>query len=622
MVKKEKEKNPKATAKKTFMAVGPTLHYSHKNVQRCWFLALIVYSVCCVFWSKMVSGDFLSFSISRFFDPDFLFIGSLLAKGMSIFEYPWLIVVLGLMISIIAIVPLLISQLMSFKYSILFAAAAFFLANLHGFALSLLISCVAVACRPLRFRSRFIAIALCTAPQLLYWGYFGGAAGLEPIKWGISFTPWICGWVDVLIFAAVVLGIGHYTRYRPGLVWITSAAVLVGAIFLFEAKIGFDELDYQLYIAENNPRQISEFRDHSITKALDKTLSNPEITKYLENFFYPTEPIALRSVLKKEIQEQLAYERWPSWFLVPENLRFAEKKEQLFRRYNLFIEKRPESSRMPIALYYKALLSECSPNIKKIYSEEVLQFYYDYPRERSRNIWYRLYSQFPESGESLEARWRIALYWAGQEKFQQARELIAEALTKLEKQIQSIRTTKKMQSPSNPFRPPSNTVMTVFELNDLKMRLNKLKTLISSENYADNPESKKHLAGFVMLNPHSTDYKWHLEKLLEQSEKGAPLEDNILVAQVDLIADQHTKAQKYAQLHSEYKNTDGGMKALYELALLRIKLWRQLDDSDTEKKKEFLENARKTLTDFISLYPNSIYSAKASNNLTALATTQ
>jgi len=426
--------------------------------------------------------------------------------------------------------------------------------------------------------------------------------------------------VDALAIAGIVLGIGHFTRYRPGLVWIVTGVGLAGAIFMFEAKIGFDELDYQLYVAENNPHQIEEFREHSITNALNKTISDPNITNYLQDFFYPTEPIALRAELKKEIQKQLAYGRWPSWFIVPEHLQFDEKKQQLFRQYNLFIKKRPESSRMPIALYYKAILSEYSPGIKAIYDEEVLRFYYDYPRERSRNTWYKLYSQFPESGESLEARWRIAMYWSGQRKFQQARELISEALAKLEKQAQKIK--NKKQNSSNPFYPPADTVMTAFKLNELKVKLNELKIFISSENHSESSESKERAAKFIMLNPHSTDYKWHLQQLLEQIKEDDPLRDNILVAKADLIPDRQVRAEEYEKLHREFKNTDGGTKALYKLALLRIKMWQQLGESNKEKKQEYLEKARATLTSFVSFYPNSIYADKATNNLTALPITQ
>ena len=46
---------------------------------------------------------------------------------------------------------------------------------------------------------------------------------------------------------------------------------LVAAVVMFEMKIGFDELDYQLYVAKNDPEQVEEFHEHSITEALDET---------------------------------------------------------------------------------------------------------------------------------------------------------------------------------------------------------------------------------------------------------------------------------------------------------------------------------------------------------------
>jgi len=221
MDSKETEKAPIAVSK-SFMAVGPTLHYSHKNVQRCWLLAVAAFGVSCFFWSKIATGSFWSFDIQAAARPEFWHLGQTIISGVSIFEYPWQIVVLGLLMGILSIVPILISQLMSFRYSLIFILAVFFLANLPGFAICLLVSCIAVACRPLRFRSRFVAIVLCTTPQLLYWGYFGGVRGVEPIRWGFSFAPWIFAWIDGLTIAGFVLGIGHYTRYRPGLVWIFS----------------------------------------------------------------------------------------------------------------------------------------------------------------------------------------------------------------------------------------------------------------------------------------------------------------------------------------------------------------------------------------------------------------
>ncbi|MHC4187886.1 MAG: hypothetical protein ACYSRQ_06810, partial [Planctomycetota bacterium] len=273
---------------KSFMAVGPTLHYSHKNVQRCWLLALVVFSLCCIFWSKIVTGSFFSFNFYDVFSIAAWDLGRFVISGVSIFEYPWQIEVLGLLMGIIAVVPMLVSQLMSFHHCLPFLLAVFFLANLPAFAVCLLISCIAVACRPLRFRSRFTAIALCMTPQLIYWASLGPVKSIEPIRWGFTFTPWINAWLVGLLIAGIVITIGHFTRYRPGLVGAVSAFTLLIAIILFETLIGFDELDYQLYVAKNNPEQISEFHPHSLTQALDLNIRDRRVKDILlEGYFSP-----------------------------------------------------------------------------------------------------------------------------------------------------------------------------------------------------------------------------------------------------------------------------------------------------------------------------------------------
>ncbi|MHC4733622.1 MAG: hypothetical protein ACYTDW_04060 [Planctomycetota bacterium] len=607
-----------AVASKSFMAFGPTLHYSHENVLKCWLLAVVAFSVSCLFWSKILTGAFWSLNINSPASSEFWRLGLSVitgaSRGVSIFEYPWQILVLGLLMGVLAVVPVLISQLMSFSYSLPFILAVFFLADLPGLAICLLVSCIAAACRPLRFRSRIIAVALCTAPQLLYWGYFGGAWKLEPIKLGFSFAPWICAWLIGLSIAGLVLGIGHYTRYRPGLVWVFTSIFLVLAIVTFEIRIGFDELDYQLYVAKNNPEEAIEFHEHDITEAFDNTITDPAVKKYLAGSFYPTDPIQLRAELKIEIQTQLSFDRWPSWFIVTPELNFRAKKEELFKQYDLFITRRQLSQRMPIALYYKALLSEYRPDYNIFgQEEEILSFYNDYPHRDSLPIWYRLYEQFPESGESLEARWRIARDWAGRGEFEQAQKLLAEAQDKLRERLKLL---EKDQPQSEtffrPFRPLADSAMTAFKLTELQGKLSQLRNLIGSENRAGEPDVEKRvekrLARFVMLNPHSTDFSWHIDELLKQMGDKDPLRDNILLAKTKLVADEQLRAEKLAQLHREFQNTDGGMQALYELGLLKRRQWSQQNEANLELKKKFLVETRAILTSFISLYPSSINS--------------
>jgi hypothetical protein len=626
MDNEQMDKGPKV-ASKSFMAFGPTLHYSHENVLKCWLLAIVAFSVSCLFWSKILSGSFWLFDFDALGSSGFWSLGKPVItgadRGVSIFEYPWQILVLGLLMGILAVVPVLISQLMSFSYSLLFILAVFFLADLPGFAVCLLVSCIAAACRPLRFRSRIIAVALCTAPQLIYWGIFGGAWNLEPVKLGFSFAPWICAWLIGLSIAGLVLGIGHYTRYRPGLVWIFTSIFLLLAIVTFEIRIGFDELDYQLYVAKNNPEEAVEFHEHSITKALDETLTDPDVKKYLAGFFYPVDKIQRRAELKREIQVQLSYDRWPSWFIVPEELNFPAKKLKLIGEYDSFISRRSQSHRMPIALYYKALLSEYRPDYSILGQKEIMRFYNDYPHRDSLPIWHRLYEQFPESSESLEARWRIARDWAGRGEFKQAEKLLVEAQDKLGERL---KLSEKEQTQSetffSPFRPLAGSAMTAFKMTELQRKVNELLTLIGSENRAEESDTEKRLARFVMLNPHSQDYSWHLDEILKQTGEKDPLRDNILLAQAKLVADEQLRSEKLAQLHRDFQNTDGGMEALYELGLLKRRQWSQQDDSNLEQKKKYLGEARATLTSFISLYPESFCAGQVQKILDDLPTVE
>ena len=647
MENKEPEKTPKAS--KSFLTVGPTLHYSHKNVQRSWLLAVIAFSLACLIWSRIVTGTFWAFDFESQTVPDFWRLGQATVSGASIFEYPWQIVVLGLLMGIIAVVPVLIAQLMSFGHSFIFVLAVFFLANLPGFAVFLLVSCFAVAARPLRFRSRIIAIALCTAPQLVYWGFFGAARGVEPLEWGFSFAPWIWAWIVGLAIAGLVLGIGHFTRYKPGLTWIFTTTTLLLAVGVFEWQIGFDELDYQLYVAENDPEEVPQFHDHRIGDLLDRTVEMAVASgtkdagrrRLLNMLFAATEPIPLREEMKQEIRIQLREGQWPVWLEVDDELRFQEKREWLAKRYLRFmrppkpwwmpgiihqeiLDRRSGSDRMPIALYYAGLLNEYSPDLRRIKQEDVLHFYHDYPQERALGIWDRLYAtaDYNDSPESIEARWRVARHMSGQhelagpsliEELDKAQNVLAEATDLIERQLACDGSDGRISdSLFSAFRPPARTVMTEMRLRELRRRVYELATLIGEENRRGAEGAAGRLAAFVALDPHSPEYEQELDALLARTGPDDGLRDNIELEQAKLIADDQGRGDRLIELNKQYQDTDGGRAALYELTRLKIRIYQE--DPKTEK----LEQAREMLDYFLERYPKSFYAEQVKKNLADL----
>lgn len=610
---------------KSFMTAGPTLHYSHTNVLWLWFLTVLVYVATCLFWHAIVIGGTFSIGPLEFADTDLIRLGQYAMAPISIYEYPWQIVVLGISMGIMAVIPLLVSQLLSFRYSVAMVLALMFIAKLYLFGIFVLISCIAVACRPLRFRSRFISLALCMAPQLIYWAVWGGAETTDPVRWGFSFAPWIYAWLSGLAMAGLTLGIGHFTRYKPGLNWLISFLFLGIAFGVFQRHIGFAELDYQRYIAQRDPDDVVEFQDQSISEALDKVLADPsERSRLAGQFFELNDEAGLRLKLKENIQDMLAYNnRWPGWFRkkIPDRLQYQIRQTTLMFEYENYISRWANNrKRLPTVMYFRSILSEMRPDVRAIVDEEMLRFYSDYPFPDNNSDWRDLFESFPESPESIEARWRIAMAEAGSGNFDLAKEICQSALVMIAKAKIELTDSRahELSSIFAAFRKPAPTVMTPFKFYDLQNRFHKLLFLIRVENRGDNKESFNRLAEFVMLNPYDElSYESGLNGLLEKMPPDDGLIDNVLLAKAMLIDDIHRRLQAMEELAKQYPERDGGGQAQYEQGMIKIKLWKNADNSE-EKKKKLLVDSHTILNDLIKRHPDSFFSKQAAETLKTL----
>ncbi|MBM4103651.1 MAG: hypothetical protein FJ263_06300 [Planctomycetes bacterium] len=613
---------PQTVLSKSFMTAGPTLHYSHTNVHLCWGLSIAVYLAACFFWSRLLIGENPSVSLLGLFKPEFWNLGRFVVKLLSIYEYPWQIVVLGILMGILASMPVLTSQLMSFRYSIPMIITVILVARLGLFGAALLVSCAAVACRPLRFRSRFISIALCMAPQVVYWGIFGGYESSDPLRWGFSYAPWIYAWLTSLFVAGAALAIGHFNRYKPGLTWFIGAALLVLAGGLFYFQIGMAELDYQLYVAGNNPDEAEEFHDHSLTEILNEIIEDEHTRSFLVGRFYPTDLLELRKKLKTDIQNQLVYGRWPLWIekILPASCEYQKKRIALLGQYDLFLEKWSRSKRVPVALYYKAMLNETHPDIQLFGQMEMLHFYNDYPYYENILIWQELYDRFPASSESLEARWRIAMQEAGSageggpEKFEKAEELCDVAISLIAEELKKADTHPPSSNAGlfSAFSRPAETAMTTIKLRNLSFRLKKLRELICRDNQGTTPQSRQRLAEFVMLNPYRLDYDAKLITLLAAMDVQDTLRDNVLLAQAMITSDPVVRMQKLIEITTRFPGSDGAIQALYEIAVLKIGVWKS-PQSTPEAKKAVLIEARAVLNKLAVDYPAALWAEQAKN---------
>ncbi len=622
MAQSPKTKKTTTGPLKSFMAAGPTLHYSHPFVLRFWGLAVVMYILACWGWNRIVIGGVISLIPADLIDPALWNLGRFVAFPLSIYEYPWQIVVLGTVMGILAATPVLVSQLYSFRYSIPFIVSVMFIAGLYFFGLFVTLGCIAVACRPLRFRSRFIGIMLCLSPQMVYWALWGGYSTADPLRWGFSYSPWIYAWLMGLFMAAVVLGIGHYTRYRPGLIFAVTLVMLAATYGVFRSHIGFAELDYQLYVAGNNPEEATEFHSYSLSEVIDAVIADDAQRSFLTGRYYPIDAEQLRERLKAEVEQEMRLLAWPWWFVekMPERLNYRRRRDDLLLDYQVFKDRWPQSKRMPITLYFTALLNEYHPDIRHFRHTETLRFYNDYPFKSNVLIWQELFNRFPQSPESLEARWRLAWHDAAEGRFERAMELTQVTRTLVRQQLEKTTQQAAQQAGESifaAFEPPSPTVLGRRKLRNLDLRLRNLQRLIDPVKRGSDDASRRRLAVFIGLNPYSLEYEARLNTLLSEMTEDDPLRGDVLLAKAMTIPDPHDRASALTELMHLYRVSDVGARAHYEKAQSLLQLWKD-SELEGDQRRVLLEDIRQILTTFLVIYAESIYADQAHSLLQTL----
>ena len=608
---------------KPFLTAGPVLHYSHSNVHRWWWFTSAAYLTTCLFWSKITSGNIDSLQLHSVQDMNIHSLGYFVVNPVSIFEYPWQILVLGFLMAIIAFVPILTAQLLSSRYSVLSILMAAFIAKLPEITPFLTVCVVAVACRPLRFRSRFISIVLCSSPLLIYWGIFGGFVDVDPVKWSLSYSPWLLAWFAGLAICAAVLSIGHYTRYKPGATGISAFVFLVIAGAVFFTKISFAESDYQIYVVRNNPAQISRLHSRSISSIIDAAVGKPSFEKDIFMMFSTSrqtileQDTATRERLLSELEMMVDINTLPLWFI-------EEAKDDAYdlrtntnthlEQLNYFIATHSGSKRIPIALYYKAMLLEYKPNPRSLRDNEMLEYYSSYPHPAVFPEWVRLYRDYPNSPESLEARWRIAMNMCRKGDLQTSISLCREAVEIGDNIKDIVATTAKND---NIFNPPAQTTITTRMLEDVLFRLKHLIELIENNSIPGNRTNRDRLAEYIGLNKFSLSYEKDLEALLERAPQDDPLTANI---KLSLITINDCSIEKCRLLDDFIKNNSGDdseIEAKYELGLCNVLLWRGEKD-DSGQRSEYLSKARAVLGDIVKNHKQSVFQSQAEAILNGL----
>ncbi len=590
-----------------------------------WVVNLLLYALLNMFYLRIKTGLWLQ--LEGPYNTETL-IPTLLLP-LNIFQFPDYIIVTALLMGLLCTVPILTAQLYNFFYAIPFLFAVFFLGHNTILTFCLAVSCAAVSFEPLRFKSKFVAAISALLPEALYWVFFSGQnPQQDALRWAVLYAPWAIALLVCVILLGVILGLGHFLRYRPGVLMPIFGFLLAGTVWYFHLSIGMNERDFQAEVYRYSPELVADFQDRSIKGLLEEELALQQRQA----------PFLSAELLARQIRMEWRWAFNPNVNSVSGNsielsgwnpmamarkeasrFVFAKIKSSIY--FDCFIKNHPGDPREADTLYYKALIVDIKVDSRALRDEDMLRFYDNVPSIHSQAIWNDIIERFGRTAVSVEARWRLGLLLAGgnpqnsdlTKNFDDALELLRQARQLCRQVIAGRKETTKRSFFWNSrlgaiFTPPAPTVSDE-ELLSLKDRIEKLILLIGPENRTSRQSNDIRLTKFVGLDACQFNYEDKLKELMLNAPKPDPLVDNIELAQAMAEKNPDDKRARLTDIVKRYPQRDAGLQAMLELARIL------LEDRKSSEYRADRQNLRKEslelLNNIISSRPDSYLALKA-----------
>ncbi len=604
---------------KRWVSDGPTVAFARRYRYLCWAFNLLLYILLNLFYLRLHTGGWLPWQHTY----EATTLTEQLLSPLSIFDYPAQIFVLGLLMALLCALPIITAQLYNLWYALPFPVVVLLCGHQQILSLCLFVSCTAVSFHPFRFKSKFVAAVMCLIPELLYVIIFSGSnPETEALRWAVLYAPWVLAFFFSLMLFGVILAIGHFVRYRPGVITPIFGLALAGTVLLFHLKIGMNERDFQAYVYQYRPETVVNLCSKDIQPLLEEEKAlwekhfyylNPdtfedELMQEWENNFRLSSLTAVRNKTDTEAKS------------VQEAQKFLQTQDDAVSNIDHFIRMYPNDRRVADAYYYKGLILDLKPDVRQLRQKRRLAFYNDIPSATSEAVWAQLLDRFVESEVAIEARLRFAILSLQleeekpnyKERFQQASDLLLEAQKRC-RMLMDMRKEKERQTSSQPSMSdifnPKTPILSDEVLIALRLRIGILAALIANENRPGDILHDKRLSEFIGLDPYQLDYETRLKALKLDAPQPDPLIDNIELAETMLRTDPEVKGLELRKLIRKYPEQDGGNQARIELAKLYLEKYNR-SDNETDR-ETLLQRGRETLTPVLNLPPESIFFQQA-----------
>ncbi|MFH0983445.1 MAG: tetratricopeptide repeat protein [Planctomycetota bacterium] len=541
---------------------------------------------------------------------------SLLTFPINLEEVPLQIVIHGLLLSALVSIPILVSILYRFPYSLPFVAVVAFVAMMPWLALTLLGSCILASVKPFRFSFRYASALLGLVLVVIYiigvslQNLPAAAVLANPGHRVTLVAPWILAVLAACVLLALGLGLAKAVNYRPGAIAPLLATMFALPIALFEQYVGRDELYFSLLEYRYGPRS-TYFQDREVQGALDRGVERP---RELEKPDQPYEALAGLEEL-----------RWPMQLEAPPDQRtlFASYQEQAARDCDEFIRYFPDSRYAPAVLYLKGRALDMRVDLEPLRERKKPVFYDTYPALASRQTWRRLLANAPESPFAAVASYRLAALEArggnldgAMDLLRQLRRFDKPGVTTLPSSPPSgLKGLLQTTPPESGLQVPLDSV--VFEGKRLLGILENNRDPLYGDDPLTGPRSGATFPrlGWMLFDPQSAHYRQNLSELLARYPK-CQLTDNIEVELARTLPEADARAAALKQCVEQYMQQSGAARAFRDAL---PEAWYRLGEAYVTANQP--AEARRAFERLNSEYPESIWRGKGDRRLATLGPT-
>ena len=490
-------------------------------------------------WHYLGSGRWIDLSPVAFRRDLASPLGQTFVQPLSVFSYPWMILVNGLLLGVIIFTPVTLAVLYRLRVAAGFVAVVVLVGHAPVLAAALAGGCLLAGKTHLRSDKPFLAALLGLVPIAVYLCFFGFLGTDSPVSTGLQrvalHAPLVVAFVSAILAVAIVLLLARLTRYRPGIVWPVLTVMLAIPLAIFHRQVGTAELEYSLIVSQL-----------------------PGGTGLLE-------PIALETWRRDHQAQSMIGAKLHTCLL--EDL--GHHRQGLVSRCEQFAARHHSSPRLPEILWLEAQAASLvlDEQALELSSSErgLVRYSTAHSQEVSAPLWRVLVDKYDSSPQAALAHWRLVELALRNQDVASALNHLQQAQRRLSQQVLEARS---QQRPLMEVFVAPATIPNERYYDEALLATQRLLWLIQRNDVVYDVGAAEALAALMRLNPCRIDYYQrlcHLAGLYEST----PLEDNLKLAVAMATPNLYERAEMLIPL-ADNREADSSIEANYELGRLAL----------------------------------------------------